>query len=631
MGVVANLLTQFANRGRLKTQRAIDSKGADVAETEEVSRLLAVLEDSRRTKNQQTQPWVPSFEYYMGKQLDWMPDWKADIVANEIHAAVEVTLSLINQQRPVPEFMAKSDEFDEYTDRMDQWWEDEAERLELDEITQDVDKTGLIFGVGIYRPGWCTFEKEITVRDVHPVCFFLDPKARNIRTARWCAEERQMSVSEILKEFPQAEGKVSPGSQMLNIDHRYIEETTSSFGGEIPGFPYSFRVDSEGQATDMVVEYSRIDPAGVPTSEDLVQVIEFWIRDPRVVQVHMMNMENGDRMVHQRMLYPNGRHVVIASGRKLLDEANPYAHGEFPYVEQHCYRVPGRFWSKSLVGDLLSPQDEINKTLGHLIDNRNLMGNNQFTYTTSSGIDPDNITSEPGLGIPVQQQGDFQRVPAPPLPSYISELLMHLQGIRERISNVPAVAQGVHNSQMSGVAIEQLLNSVNVAVGFMITNKERAMKRLARQCLALAQQYEESARTVTMVDPATGRTISRELTPQQIQHGWGVRIVSGSSIPMNKESTTKWAIEMLKMQLIGPKTALEAMRMPLARKALREMREQQAMQHRMQLQIAMAQAMAGGGASGPGGPPPPGSGAPSPVDASGQPVQSGPRGEGVYQ
>lgn len=621
---------RFGERGQ--NGRQID-RNIPEPERKLLGHLFGLLDDAQKIRDTQTAPWQVCFEYMMGKQLEPMPDWKADIVANEIQSKVETLLALTNQQRPRPEFQPEEDGLDDYADHMQVLFDEEWEREEMDEKKADCDKAAFTFGNSFYYIRWCDFEKEVKVTAHVPHDFRVAPGAKSLLDARYVIFERKMTLPELLLEYPEAADKVGVGASMIKNQDDYLTDTTQdATGGK--GIPqYAFRVDTAGQADRTQVTEYLPTPGGMPDpSKDQIQVLEFWVRDLSTLHVKERDLESGDEQYTQHLLYPGGRHIVVADNRVILDEKNPYQHGRFPFVEQHCYRVPGRFWSKGVVQDLISPQDEVNKTLSHLIDNRNLMGNAQFLYTKKSGLDPKKITSMPGLGIPVQEMSDFARIPPPSMPQYISEIFGLLQGSMERISNVPAVAQGVQQRQMSGVAIETLLNTVNVTTAFMIGNMDQTMKRLAQMWLALLQQYNEEDRKVVMTDPITGKTKTGVMTADMIRKGWGVRVVIGSSVPLNRESRVKLAMEMVKVQLIDRQTALEEIRLPLAQRALKRMRMQEEQQHRMMLAIEQAKASAGGAPGGPPGGGPPGPGAPSgPVDASGAPVQSGPGGEGVYQ
>ncbi len=633
MSVIDYLTSAFAKKGGT---RGLDGKPVDrnIPEPERkmLSTLFGLFDDAKQLRDKQTAPWQVCFEYVMGKQLEPMPDWKADIVANEVQSKVETLLALTNQQRPRPEFQPEEDALDDYADAMQQLFDEEWEREEMDEKKADADKDAFIFGNSFYYIRWCDFEKEVKVDQHAPHDFWVAPGARSLRDARYVIFKRMMTKPELLLEYPEAASKVAVGATMIKEEDDYLQNTTMDAPGSHQIPQYAFRVDATGQADHtQATEYMRV-PSGMPDpSKEQIQVLEFWIKDLTTIHILERELESGARQYTQQLLYPGGRHVVVADNRIILDEKNPYKHGRFPFVEQHCYRVSKRFWSKGVVQDLISPQDEINKTLSHLIDNRNLTGNSQFLYTKKSGIDPKKITAEPGLGIPVQDMGDFQRTPPPPMPQYIANIYQMLLSGMERISNVPAVAQGVQNTQMSGVAIETLLNTVNVTTAFMIGNMDQTMKRLAQMWLALLQQYNEEDRTVTLVDPLTGQTKKVVMTADMIRKGWGVKVVIGSSVPLNREARVKLAMEMVKMQLIDRKTALEEIRLPLAQRALKRMRMQEEQQHRMMLAIEQAKASAGASGGQPGGSPP-GPGAPAgPVDASGAPVQSGPGGQGVYQ
>lgn len=636
-GLVDFFQKQWAGRvGNTKVKTAV---AADVPEEERalVVRCLEMLKEDKQLRDSQTQFWRPGFEYFMGKQVpDDLPEWKSDLVLNVVASTIETTLSMIGQTRPRPEFEPSKDEYDEYSDFMDQWFQDWWESQDMDLVSADVDKSMLaLSGVGYYFVDWCPFKKEVVCDEILPTRLWVSRGARDIQKARRVTMLRYMTKSELLIAFPDAEDKIFTGGKMFDHDDRWIEEAQPGFTSGFNNQAYGPRFDSTGASTSEWTYYEDKESGVSATHDEEIQVLYMWVKDYRTRRTHLMNMESGEELIEEAPMFPGGRLIVMACDRIIFDGPNPRMDGKVPVIDQMCYRIPGRYYPKSQALDLLSPQDEINRTAQHLVDNRNLMGNGGYKYVVGSGVDPEKIVAGmPGQAIPVRQMTDYEPLIVPQLPGYIGDIYSMMMGTIERVSNIPAIAQGIQQKQMSGVAIEQLLSSVNVAVSFLITSKEQTVRNLGSIVLATEQQYNEASRVVTVTDPMTGAITRKELTPEQIQHGWAVKIAVGSSIPMNRDTKMKMAMELGKLGIYDPMTVLEAVNLPGARKILKRARLQQQQQHAMALQVAQAQALAGpGGAPGGGGPPSPPQGAPpgaSPQDMNGQPVQSGPGGQGVY-
>jgi len=632
-GVVDFLKNAWAGRSGGNAQPRPVQPNVDEDEKQLVARCVEMLKEDQELRDRQTQFWRPCFEYYMGKQVpEDMPEWKSDLVLNVVASTIETTVSMLGQQRPRPEFEASEDEMDEYSEFMDKWFQDWWESQDMDIVSSDVDKAMLaLSGVAYYYVDWCPFEKETICEEILPTRLWVSRGARDLQKARRVTMLRMMTRSELLQAFPEAEGKIVEGGTMISHDDRWVEETQPGFVSSPTSQQYGPRLDSGGLSSSEITYYYDVESGLSATKDEEIQVFYMWLKDYRTIRTHLMEMETGEEVLNERPMYPGGRLIVMACDRIIFDGPNPRADGKVPIVDQHCYRVPGRYYSKSQALDLLSPQDEINRTAQHLVDNRNLTGNNQYKYRKGSGIETAKIVGGmPGQAIPVLEMSDYEPIPVPPLPGYIADTYSMLMGTVERVSNIPAIAQGIQQKQMSGVAIEQLLSSVNVAVSFLITSKEQAIRNLGAIVLATEQQHNEQSRVVTITDPMTGAITKHELTPEQIRHGWGVKIATGSSVPLNRDSRMKMAIELGKLGIYDPMSVLESVNLPGARKILKRARMQQAQQHAMALEMAKAKAIAGGAPAG-GGPPSPDAGAPpAPQAMNGQPVQSGPGGQGVY-
>ena len=103
------------------------------------------------------------------------------------------------------------------------------------------------------------------------------------------------------------------------------------------------------------------------------------------------------------------------------DEESFYAAARYPYFITPLYETEGSLYG---MGDaeLLAPlQDLINDLVDQIRLNARLTGNPQRLIETSSGIDLDSLTNEPGLNIPVTNINAVRDLQPKDLPDYIVE------------------------------------------------------------------------------------------------------------------------------------------------------------------------------------------------------------------
>jgi len=617
---ILDILTQSLGRGRTRVKDD-GSMNFPPHVTEEqratVTKFMSVLEDSKRGKEVQTTTWEQCFRYYMNDQNEELPEWKADITENYIHSTVETALSLMNSNRPVPEFHSEDPIDSKYAWAMQELFQRDWEHDDGDETASEVDKCALLFGNGFWHPYFDHFTKRTCFEAVAPHEMFVHPKAKRLQKSEYVIRVSKKSRSRVLYEYPEAADKLDGTPTAMKIDDEYLAETQP--GSVESDYPHGFRLNTDMSSSSTVVPYGRISHIGSESLCDVdLQVFEGWFRDYRMERTVTENPNNPMELVIQDVpVYPNGRKIVICNNCVLYDGPSDEPHGEWPFVEQICYKITGRFWKKGMVQDLLPIQDEYNKTLQQLIDNRNHTGNQQTKHVPDGIYNPDMHTSEPGLRIPMAQINNVMPMETSPMPGYVVDLLHFLRTSFERVSNVASTMQGrASGGAVSGVAINSLYEYANTAMAFLIMNKEQAVVNVGKQWLAHAQANYEELKMVPVTNPETGEVEHVQLPPDIIRKGWKVKIVPGSSVPMNWDNLYKWGIELLKVGAFDQQALLESVRHPQARKVLERVQAEQKRQMELEIQKAQIQS---GLQQGQGQGPPMGPGAEMPQIQPGMP------------
>lgn len=165
---------------------------------------------------------------------------------------------------------------------------------------------------------------------------------------------------------------------------------------------------------------------GASTQTDKKQVLclEVWIK-PGAVQ-----------------LFPEGAMFTIVGDQVVQGmEGWPYSHGMYPYAKFDS--IPsGKFYSDSVITDLIPIQREINRIHGQIIENKNRMAKLQLIAPKGS-IDATKITTEPGQVIFYNPGlAPPQPIPVQGIPSYVMQELDRLQVEFDNISGQHEISRG---------------------------------------------------------------------------------------------------------------------------------------------------------------------------------------------
>src|SRR5690606_26845154 len=110
--------------------------------------------------------------------------------------------------------------------------------------------------------------------------------------------------------------------------------------------------------------------------------------------------------------FPKGRLVVVANKVVLYAGESPYSGPELgdwhPYSEFRWEIVPGRFWGKGPLDDVVEIQKHINSIDAAIILTRKTMAIPQILIPTGAGIKPGTWTGRPG------QEVFYRETSAPP-------------------------------------------------------------------------------------------------------------------------------------------------------------------------------------------------------------------------
>lgn len=329
---------------------------------------------------------------------------------------------------------------------------------------------------------------------------------------------------------------------MIHAQVKSQEYVNMHFPRGIDGSPIN--KGSVGDATD-ILEESFLNLIGTQAlaKEHNALVLEFWIKPG------------------QNSKFPEGAFFTIV-GNKIVQGFRgwPYTHGEYPFAKFD--HIPGgKFYSHSVIEDLIPLQKEYNRTRGQIIEAKNRMAKPQLLAARGS-IDPSKITSEPGLvvsytpGFPEPKPLQLQN-----LPSYVMQELDRIIMDMNDISGQHEVTQGqAPPGVTAATAISYLQERDESKLSPTFDSLEEGLEKVARLTLNYVKDFWDDERLVKVTGP-DGSFDAMAFKGSDLRDNTDIRIEGGSSLPVSKAAKQALIMDMMKMGFIDPQTGLEVMDM----------------------------------------------------------------------
>lgn len=215
--------------------------------------------------------------------------------------------------------------------------------------------------------------------------------------------------------------------------------------------------------------------------------------------------KNGNRCLFLELwerpsrMHRRGRRVVYAGGLLLVDGDNPnvaarspYAH--LPYVKQDWVPHPGRFWGRSLMEDLTSPQHHVNDSTAKALEYLRVFGSPPTFVRKNCGIKE--LTIRPGSFHEVDNpQFDVKVGSAPQIPPAAFEVRQTVERDLMMIASQSELDGSKLPSQLrSGEAIRLMQQERSIALNVPATESVHSTRDCGRVLLSLAQLYYQEER-----------------------------------------------------------------------------------------------------------------------------------------
>jgi hypothetical protein len=258
--------------------------------------------------------------------------------------------------------------------------------------------------------------------------------------------------------------------------------------------------------------------------------------------------------------FPDGGYITVVDDNivALYAEGPFYKHGNFPFIKFD--HIPtGKFYSESIVTDIIPVQREYNRTRSQVVEAKNRMAKPQLMAPRGS-VNAAKITSEPGILIEYRPGlAPPQPLPMQALPSYVLQEMDRSIGDMEDLSSQHQVSKGGTPSGVTAAtAISFLQERDDSVMATTYQSIEAGWEKLAKQTLSHVVQFWDLDRIVK-VTGVDGSFDSVSLKGSDIASGTDIRVEAGSALPISKAARQAFIMDMMKLGFIPPEKGLEMM------------------------------------------------------------------------
>lgn len=263
-----------------------------------------------------------------------------------------------------------------------------------------------------------------------------------------------------------------------------------------------------------------------------------------------------DRISVFEVYWRDGKHAIVIGNTYLFKE-DQIPIKTFPVQIIRYTEVSRRLWGLSLLAPLLDLQLLYNKARSQIIANTELMGNPKWLVPKTSGVSNQSITSKPGEKIYYNPAGGPPtQVAAAPMPEYVMDNVMRIQGEMSDVAGIHSVTLGKRAVGVtSGKGMEVLAAQDTSQLQITQQQIERAVKAMAKCVLEFMKVYYTEPKMMSMLDEY-GRVSFQDIQATSIIDSPEVFLEAGSLFRDEAQDRDARIMELQQLGLIDNETAL---------------------------------------------------------------------------
>jgi hypothetical protein len=437
-------------------------------------------DEAKRYRKRYDYKWLDYYHMFRGKQWkESRPSYRHAEVINMVFRSIQGSVPIMTDSRPRIEYLPQEPQDRQFAQIMNELvmsdWESQNWLYKLTEMVYDAHFYGTSLG-SVLEPKKPGGRIQFNVED--PFYCFPDPDAINVNEkANYFVHAEPVSVSKLKREYPKYAKYIKSDLNELDLDRLEFDDTEDQYKSTI----------NDRSLRDGAVPGNSRQP-------DKALKVTLYIHDDSYVEEESSEKDpvTGETkpVYIQKLKYPQGRKICIASGVVLHDGPMGYEDGNFPFSRLVNYIDPKKFWGISDVEQMESPQKIFNKLVSFALDVLTLMGNPIWKIPTSAGIDTDNIFNRPGLILEYDGDQPPMREEGVQLQPYVMNMIQLMSKSFEDVAGDAEVSRGVRPEGITAAsAISQLQESAKTRIRLKVRNMDAYLQDFGQLYLSRVLQF----------------------------------------------------------------------------------------------------------------------------------------------
>jgi hypothetical protein len=470
-------------------------------------------------------------DYFAGNQWDPVTRRKLEnqgkpvLTINKVLATVAAVMGEQLENRADISFRPLKDGSQETADALTKLYIQIANANKLDWVESEVAADGFITSRGFYDVRAVfgdSMQGEAQIKKLNPRNVIVDPDAEDYDPDTWKEWflTKWLSPDDIEILYSKADADIlrlrQPDSLLADYDN--VDKHHGTFGGEARTSDSSSTGSTVRRVRVIERQYKKLYNAWHfvdPETGDVSIVPDTWSEDKRIEVAAMAGLSLTRKLVERI------RWTVTADNVVLFDEWSPYL--SFTVVPYFPFFRNGK--TIGIVENLLSPQDQLNKTSSQELHIINTTANSGYKVKTGSlqNMDIEDLEergAQTGVVFELTDTKDLEKIQPNQVPTGLDRVAFKADQFIKEISGVSDSSRGFDRADVAAKAIEakQAAGSVNLAKP--MDNLARTRHLLAKRILDLIQTFytEHRVLKITGTDLVT-KTEELEINKPSAENG----------------------------------------------------------------------------------------------------------------
>lgn len=346
-------------------------------------------------------------------------------------------------------------------------------------------------------------EGRIFIEQADPSTIYFDPLAKKLHWnyMDYVIQLHQMEIGEIQSQYPYSAKYINPEASEL----------------------FAASIEDIRSKEDYIQSPQPKLAKGAGSKRQKIQVAELWIKDSRKKFEPFANPaatgyedrfktdEDGYLLGNWVPRYPDGRLVVVCGGRVLRDIANPYAHGQAPFIfiQSAPRKKPATLGNAPKI---MVVTRKINDILKYVHTYAQSEIPRPMHADAGAILNPelaDKVPNDPRIIVDLAPGKQLVRPQPSDIPAFTFPYLQSLQAALDLVSGSSAVMRGniSDGAQLSAEALASLQQYASSRLALSAKYFNQGIKQLGYQLMWLIRQHYDQKITVPVTMPDGSQTM----------------------------------------------------------------------------------------------------------------------------